>query len=45
MPNIEWAAARTAGSGISKTMPHHIWETLSERGRFNNRFTHCADPG
>lgn len=44
MPNIEWAAAWTAGPGIPKTMPHHIWEQLSDRGKHNNRFVH-AEPG
>lgn len=44
MPNIEWAAAWTAGRGMQKVMPHHIWEQLSDRGKHNNRFVH-ADPG
>eukprot|EP01043_Picozoa_sp_COSAG02_P044654 COSAG02_NODE_4009_length_5918_cov_10.500086_4_plen_109_part_00 len=44
MPNIEWAAAWTAGSHIQKVMPHHIWEQLSDKGKHNNRFVH-VEPG
>jgi hypothetical protein len=38
------SAAWTAGRGIPKTMPFHIYESLSPRGQHNNRFTVCG-PG
>lgn len=44
MPNIEWSAAWTAGPGIPKTMPHEIYEKLSDYGKHICRFVH-AEPG
>ena len=44
MPNIEWSAAWTAGPHIPRTMPHHIWQTLTPHGQHICRFVH-AEPG
>ena len=45
MPNIEWAAAWTAGPGIPKTMPDDVFQTLSDRGKHYCRFVHAEVPG
>ena len=42
MPNIEWSAAWSAGPGIPQTMPHDVYEKLSDYGKHICRFVHGA---
>ena len=46
MPNVEYGAPWTLGQGYAnaRSMPHAVWETLSEHGRHIARHVK-ADPG
>ena len=42
MPNIEWAAAWSAGPEIPKTMPDEVFQTLSPDAQHYCRFVHAV---
>jgi hypothetical protein len=44
MPNVEYGAPWLQGRGIARTMPHTVWETLSEHARYLSRYVK-AEPG
>ena len=44
MPNVEYGAPWIAGPRVPKTMPHRVWETLSDHARHICRFVH-EEPG
>lgn len=44
MPNAEYGAPWVMGRGYARTMPHEIWETLSEHARHIARYVK-AEPG